>query len=133
MEQHRTNESCAVCHRRMDPLGFGLENFDAIGAWRDRDGKFPIDASGSLPGGRDFAGPKELMGILKEQKRDAFCRCLAERMLTYALGRGLQSYDRCAVDKILKQLADGEYRCGTLVTAVVLSDPFTMREAKGEE
>ncbi len=133
LEQHRSNESCAICHRRMDPLGFGLENFDAIGAWRDRDGKFEIDASGTLPGGLDFRGPQELMGILIEQKKDEFCRCLAKKLLAYAIGRGLESFDRCAVDKICEQLAENEYRFGSLVTAVVMSDPFLLRELRGEE
>jgi mono/diheme cytochrome c family protein len=132
MEQHRSNESCAVCHRKMDALGFGLENFDVIGAWRDRDGRFEIDASGSLPGGRDFRDASELMEILAADKRDDFCRCLAKKMLTYALGRGLQSYDRCAVDAIVKQLADHEYRFSELAIGIVTSDPFTSREVKIE-
>jgi hypothetical protein len=133
MEQHRENESCAVCHRQMDTLGFGLENFDAIGAWRDRDGRAEIDASGSLPGGRDFRGPKELMSILAKQKSANFSRCLSEKLLTYALGRGLQSSDRCAVDKIIERLKAGEYRFGSLVQAIVHSDPFLYRAAtRGE-
>ena len=133
LEQHRSNESCAICHRRMDPLGFGLENFDAIGAWRDRDGKFEIDASGTLPGDLDFRGPRELMGILIDQKKEEFCRCLTKKLLTYAIGRGLESFDRCAVDKIVEQLSDEDYRFGSLVTAVVMSDPFLLREIRGEE
>jgi hypothetical protein len=132
MEQHRANESCAVCHRTMDTLGFGLENFDVTGAWRDRDGRFEIDASGMLPGGGEFRGPKELMQILKTGKRDAFCRCLTEKLLTYALGRGLESYDRCAVDAIVSELEKSEFRFSALVTSIVLSDPFQFREARGE-
>ena len=80
------------CHRRMDPLGFGLENFDAVGAWRTTDGKFPIDASGFCPDGDDFNGPEELRTILERQP-DVFARCLTSKLLTYALGRGLERYD----------------------------------------
>ncbi|NND96316.1 MAG: DUF1588 domain-containing protein, partial [Pirellulaceae bacterium] len=132
MEQHRANEACAVCHRTMDALGFGLENFDAIGAWRDLDGKFPIDASGELPGGRQFNGATDLMRILLDDKKDQFCKCLAEKLLTYALGRGLRSYDRCTVKECLVIMKQRDYRFSALVTAIVTSDPFTMREAKRE-
>jgi len=133
MEQHRADESCAVCHRQMDTLGFGLENFDAIGAWRVRDGQAEIDASGSLPGGYDFRSPKELMELLKEQHKQQFCRCLTQKMLTYALGRGLEPYDRCAVDTIMKKLAEDDFRFSSLVTGIVTSDPFMLREAKGDK
>jgi len=132
MEQHRSNESCAVCHRKMDALGFGLENFDVVGAWRDRDGRFDIDPSGILPGGREFRDASQLMEILAEDKRDDFCRCLVKKMLTYALGRGLQSYDRCAVDVIVKQLAENEYRFSALIIGIVTSAPFTSSEDKIE-
>ena len=133
MEQHRADETCAVCHRQMDAIGFGLENFDAIGAWRDRDGRDAIDASGVLPGGVEFDGAAELMQTLAEQRNEAFCRCLAEKLLTYALGRGLESYDRCAVDEILTHLADNDYRFSQLVRGIVLSDPFRLREELGDE
>jgi hypothetical protein len=132
MEQHRAKPSCAGCHNRMDPLGFAFENFDAIGAWRTRDGNFPIDPSGVLPDGRAFAGPAELKIILKGQK-DLFARCLAEKMLTYALGRGLEYYDRCAVDKIVGALAHRNYRFSTLLVEVVKSEPFGMRTARGDK
>ncbi len=85
MEQHRAKAECAVCHNRMDPLGFGLENYDGIGGWRTKDGTFEIDASGELPGGQKFAGPQELKSILRG-RQDDFLRCLAEKMLTYAPG-----------------------------------------------
>ncbi len=130
LEEHRSNESCAICHRRMDPLGFGLENFDAVGAWRDQDGQFDIDPSGTLPGDVNFSGPVELINVLVESKRDAFCRRLAEKLLTYALGRGLSSQDRCAVDRILEQMQADDDRFRTLVEAVVTSDPFLMRESQ---
>ncbi|MCA9077622.1 MAG: DUF1592 domain-containing protein [Planctomycetaceae bacterium] len=130
LAEHRENVSCAVCHRRMDPLGFGLENFDAVGAWRDQDGPYPIDSSGTLPGDVQFNGPVELINILVESKRDAFCRCLAEKLLTYALGRGLSSQDRCAVDKILEEARADDDRFRTLIEAIVTSDPFLSREAQ---
>ena len=89
MEAHRANPACASCHSKMDPLGFGLENFNAIGAWREEDGKFPVDASGALPGGQIFRRPEELKALLLE-RRDAFVAGVSEKMLTYALGRGLE-------------------------------------------
>src|SRR5206468_12750694 len=81
MEQHRANTYCASCHSRMDPIGFGFENFDGIGAWRERDAELPIDASGQLAGGESFNGPAELKAILLNEKRDEFVRCLTEKML----------------------------------------------------
>jgi hypothetical protein len=129
MEQHRANPSCAICHDRMDALGFGFENFDAIGAWRTKDAGFDIDPAGVLPGGKSFKGPEELKAILKEQK-DLFARCLSEKMLTYALGRGLEYYDRCAIDKISGALAEHDYKFSTLILAVVNSEPFQMRRGK---
>ena len=102
-------------------------------SWRDRDGTFDIDASGALPGGQNFNGPSDLMRILAEDKREAFCRCLIEKMLTYALGRSLESSDRCAVDTILGQLAEDEFRFSALATAIALSDPFTLRESRSED
>jgi mono/diheme cytochrome c family protein len=133
MEQHRANESCAVCHRTMDALGFGLENFDAIGAWRDKDGRYTIDASGELPGGRKFDGAAELVKILVDEKKEEFCRCLAGKLLVYGLGRGLGSYDRCTVNDCVAIMQKNDYRFSALVTAIVTSDPFTLREAKREE
>jgi hypothetical protein len=132
MEQHRTNPNCASCHARMDPLGFGLENFDALGAWRTHEGPHPIDASGTLPGGQSFNGPAELRAILKA-RRQAFARCLAEKLLTYALGRGVDHSDRRAVDGIARQLARNDYRFSALVLAIVHSDPFQKHAAKKEE
>ena len=129
MEQHRSNEVCAVCHRTMDALGFGLENFDAIGAWRDQDGKFTIDATGELPGGMKFDGADELMQTLTKNKAEQFCRCLTRKLLTYGLGRGLTSYDRCVVNDAYAELQKNGHRFSALVTAIVTSDPFTMRAA----
>ena len=132
MEEHRENESCAVCHRKMDTLGFGLENFDVIGSWRNADGKFAIDASGTLPGALSFKTPVELMELLAERKSQEFSRCLTEKMLTYALGRGLESYDRCAVNVILAELQEKGYRFRGLIEAIAISEPFLKREGKGK-
>jgi hypothetical protein len=128
MEQHRTNPNCAVCHARLDPMGFAFENYDAIGRWRTRDGKFDIDPSGKLPSGETFQGPADLKVMLKG-KAEAFRRCLAEKMLTYALGRGLEYYDKCAVDDIGKALAKDD-RFSHLVVEIVRSDPLQKRKPK---
>ena len=131
MQQHRANPSCAVCHVQMDALGFGFENYDAIGAWRTNDGEFEIDASGTLPRGETFDGPAALKSILRT-KAEAFSRCLAEKMLTYALGRGLEPYDECALDEICRELARNDYRFSALVLEVAKSRPFLMRRDDGE-
>jgi hypothetical protein len=126
LEQHRKNPTCASCHARMDPLGFGLENFDAIGAWRANDGKIVIDSSGLLPDGRSFRGPDGLKAILKTD-RAAFAQCLTSKLLTYALGRGLEGYDRATVKDITLRSAANDYRFSDLVTEIVNSRPFQMR------
>jgi hypothetical protein len=115
----------------MDPLGFGLENFDAIGAWRELDGKIPIDATGRLPDGREFEGPVQLRDILKED-REAFTRTIASKLMTYALGRGLERYDRHAVKNIAKDVAAQNYRFSSLVMEIVQSRPFQMRRGRVE-
>jgi hypothetical protein len=130
MELHRENALCASCHQRMDPIGFAFENYDATGGWRDKDGLFDIDPSGELPGGQTFQGPAELKVILKG-KKGLFARTLAEKMLTYALGRGLEHYDKCAVDKIVAALDKNDYRLKTLLSEVIKSEPFLMRTATG--
>jgi hypothetical protein len=130
MEAHRSNATCAACHVRMDPLGFGLENFDAIGAWRTDDGKFPIDATGALPDGRKFNGPAELEAVLRED-RDAFTRAATEKLLTFALGRGLERYDRATVKAIARRVAEGDYRFSVLVMEIAQSLPFRMRKGEG--
>ena len=128
LEEHRNSPDCAGCHSQMDPLGFALENFDATGAWRDKDGKYPIDASGKVRGeeGRTFNGPRELKAVLKDNKK--FVRCLTEKMMTYALGRGLEYFDKCAVTEIAGELPKAENRFGALVTGIVTSDPFLKRK-----
>jgi hypothetical protein len=110
----------------MDPLGFGLENYDAIGGWRSADGDTTVDATGDLPDGRKFTGPKELRAILLERSDD-FRRCFAERLLTYALGRGLEYFDECTVRHITDQgRADGD-RISSYVVAIVNSPAFRQR------
>lgn len=131
MEAHRANPACANCHAKMDGLGFGLENFDAIGGYRTKDGDAAIDSSGELPGNVKFTGPAELKKVLLS-KKDQFAKCLTEKMLTYALGRGLEFYDRRAVDGITAAVAKGDYKFSALVTEIVKSDPFRMRRGKGQ-
>lgn len=128
LELHRKDPTCASCHRRMDPLGFGLENFDAVGAWRTLDGKFPIDATGTLPDGRTFNGPQELRSILKADHQ-AFEHCLTAKLLTYALGRGLERYDKRTVSGIVSRLPEREYRFSGLILEIVNSLPFQSRRS----
>ncbi len=128
LEEHRKNAICASCHRRMDPLGFGLENFDAVGAWRETEGKFPIDASGQLPDGRKFTGPNELRDILSAD-RDAFSRAITSKLLTYALGRGLERYDSRTVKLIASRLPSYNYKFSGLVLEIVNSLPFQSRRS----
>lgn len=133
MEQHRENPACAVCHTQMDALGFGLENYDPVGAWRTKDGDHDIDPSGSLPGGLSFRSPAELKAILKTRDGE-FRRCLAEKLLTYALGRGLEYYDKCAVDTIVQNVKTNHDTFSALVLEIVNSDAFQKRRGKkGEE
>ena len=127
---HRKNPSCSICHRQMDALGLGLENYDAVGRWREKDQGKIIDPKGSLPNGDKFSNPLELVEVLGGRQED-FCRALAGKMLTYATGRGLQYYDRCAVDDIVKTMRDAENRFSVLVTEIVLSDPFRKKRGDG--
>jgi hypothetical protein len=126
LEQHRADPGCASCHQRMDPIGFGLENFDAIGSWRQKDGESPIDAKGSLLGGTAFEGPKQLRAALLNHKPE-FTRALTEKLLTYALGRGLENYDRCNVTTMAEGIAKKGYRFSAVVESIVTSDPFRRR------
>jgi hypothetical protein len=129
MEKHRENPGCAVCHVKMDALGFGLENFDAIGAWRTKDGSFEIDPSGTLPDGTTFRNPAELRQALLQQA-DQFRRCLAEKLLTYALGRGLEPTDNVFLREIVAQTKQGGDRFSALILAIVHSDPFQLRRGQ---
>ncbi|PWT84212.1 MAG: hypothetical protein C5B57_05275 [Blastocatellia bacterium] len=126
MEAHRQNPACATCHQRMDPLGFALENFDAIGKWRTNEGQSPIDASGVLPDGTKFAGPDEFRHALLAH-RDEFVRTFTEKLLTYALGRAVAYYDMPAFRGIMREAAPSDYRWSSLVLAIVKSKPFQMR------
>ncbi len=130
LELHRASPNCASCHKVMDPLGLGFENFNAIGEWRDKDGQLPVDASGELPGSGQFNGPLELIELLKH-KEPEFRRCLVEKMLTYALGRGLEYYDRCAVDTITANVQKADNRFSSLVLEIVKSQPFLYRRGEG--
>ena len=132
MEQHRADTKCAVCHAKLDPLGFGLENFDGIGAWRTQDNKQAIDSSGVLPGGEKFDGPAELRKVLLG-KADMFRRCFAEKLLTFGLGRGLEYYDKCALDEIAAATKANGDTFSALVLAIVKSDPFQKRKGKRSE
>ncbi len=130
MEQHRKDPSCATCHEKMDAIGFGFENFDAVGAWRTKDGNDAIDSSGTMPDGAKFNGAAELVQVLKKQKDD-FAKNLTRQLLTYALGRGLENYDRCSLDAMVGSIQKKNYRFSALVTEVVKTDPFRMR--RGDE
>jgi hypothetical protein len=130
LEQHRARPACAVCHTQMDAIGFALENYDATGAWRTHEGRFPIDASGSFSDGRSFRGPRELTRVLLENS-DVFTRNLTEKLLTYALGRGLEPFDREAVDGIAQEVRAGGHRFSALVRGIVNSKPFRMRGPEG--
>jgi hypothetical protein len=116
----------------MDPIGFAFENYNAIGKFRTKDGDFPIDPSGTLPGGQSFKGPKELKEILTG-KKDLFSRALTEKMVTYAIGRGLEYYDKPAVDKIVSSLAKNDFRFSTLMVEITTSEPFRMRRGKDQK
>ncbi|HYW79404.1 MAG TPA: DUF1592 domain-containing protein [Thermoguttaceae bacterium] len=124
MEQHRKDPRCAVCHVKMDAMGFAMENFDAVGAWRTKDGQFTIDPAGQFPDGQSFRGPAELKRILREGSKDQFARCLTEKMLTYALGRGIEPSDETAVNEIVESLAEQDYRFSALIKGIARSDPF---------
>ena len=126
MEAHRANPSCASCHRVMDPLGFALENFDATGKWRDQDGSGRIDSSGVLPDGTKFQGPAELRKILLAQP-EQFIHTVTERLLTYALGRGVEYQDQPAIRQIMRDAAQGGTHWSALISGIVKSVPFQMR------
>jgi hypothetical protein len=129
LEQHRANPACAGCHSRMDPLGFALENFDATGKFRTHDGNFQIDAAGVLPSGAQFKDAEELKKVLRGNSQD-FVQCLSEKLLTYALGRGLERYDKPIVRGISRTVAQRGYRFSAMVEAIVDSLPFRMRRAE---
>lgn len=131
LEKHRSNAACASCHARMDPFGLALEHFDAIGRWREKDGGLPVDASATLPDGRVAEGPDGLAAVL-EADRAAFAECLAEKLLTYALGRGLDRTDRKTVKTLSQRMAREDFRFSSLVLGIVRSEPFQAgKESRG--
>ena len=127
MEVHRANPICSSCHSRMDPIGFALENYDGVGRWRDADAGGRIDASGTLPDGTQFQGPAGLRQLLLTKYKDDFVQTATEKLLTYALGRGLEYYDYPAVRAIARDASKDDYRISSLVLGVVKSMPFQMR------
>ena len=129
LEQHRANPACAGCHAVMDPIGFALENYNGIGEWRTKDGGSPIDATGQLPDGTKFNGPSGLKEAMTTVRREEFASTAVSKLLTYALGRGLEYYDQPAVRAILHDCEPNSYRFRDLITAVVMSTPFQMRRS----
>jgi mono/diheme cytochrome c family protein len=129
MQAHRSNAVCAACHARMDPIGFALENYDGVGKWRSEDAGVTIDASGKLPDGTEFQGPAGLTEILATKYRDDFVRTATEKLLTYAVGRGVEYYDNPSVRAIMREAARDNYRMSSLILAIVKSTPFQMRRA----
>jgi hypothetical protein len=130
LEEHRRNPTCAICHAQMDPLGFALENFDATGKWRTAaEGNSQIDASGTLIDGNRFEGPAGLRSVLMN-RREQFVTTVAEKLLSYALGRRLEAADQPAVRKIVRAAAAENYRWSSLVRGIVASVPFQMRRAE---
>ncbi len=127
MEVHRTDPKCASCHAQMDALGFSLENYDAVGRWRDLDGAFPVDPAGELPGGRKFADIRDLKTVLGATAARKFSKTLVENMLTYALGRGLEPSDFCTSESIRKTLAADDYRVHAILFGIVESPAFQNR------
>jgi hypothetical protein len=129
-ELHRQDPVCANCHKIMDPIGFGLENFDAIGRWREQDDTGgAIDAAGELPGGKHFSTPRELKAIIAARK-DELARNVTEKLLAYALCRQLEGYDEIVVDHLMKRIAQDGYHMQTVISEVVASYPFTYRRVK---
>jgi hypothetical protein len=132
LEGHRANPACAGCHRMMDPLGFSLENFDAVGAWRSRDHGVPIDASGTLIDGSAVRGPATLRDAIMKRP-EQFVGTMTERLLTFAIGRSLVAADMPAVRAIVRESAANRYRFSSMVLAVVGSAPFQMRTVPGPD
>ena len=127
-QQHRANPSCAACHDSMDPIGFGLENYDAAGAWRTKDGNFDIDSAGTLPDGRDAGRRQGTQAGIREHDRTSFVEHFTDRLMTYALGRGLEQDRSAGHPADFRRIrAQHDYRFSALVTSIVNSRPFQMR------
>jgi mono/diheme cytochrome c family protein len=131
LARHREDALCSSCHNRIDPLGLAFENFTALGTWRDQEEGQPIDPSGDLITGEAFSGVQELKQILVENHRTTFYRCLTEKLLTYALGRGIEYYDELTIDRIVSRLEQEDGRFHTLVAGIVESAPFQQRRKTG--
>ena len=129
MEQHRSNPVCAACHKTIDPMGFPLENFDAVGAWRTEDAGAPVDAAGAMPDGGTFEGVAGLRTMLRGRVSGLFVTILTERLLTYALGRGVEYYDAPALRAITRDAARNQHRFSSLILGIVNSVPFQMRQS----
>ena len=129
MEQHRKNPSCASCHAVMDPLGFALEQFDAIGRWRTLEGGLPVDSTGAMPDGRAIDGPRGLRDLMLGPRRSEFVRTVTEKLLTYAIGRGVEAYDMPAIRKIVREAEATDYRWSSIILGVAKSEAFQMRLA----
>ena len=132
MEQHRENAMCASCHARMDPIGFAFEHFDGIGKFRENDEGSAIEPAGELNTGEKFNDHQAIIKILAESRRADFLRCLTEKTLTYALGRGLEYYDRPAVEKIIDQTSKEGLQFSALIRNVAASVPFELRRGDGD-
>ncbi|MDQ6677686.1 MAG: DUF1592 domain-containing protein, partial [Acidobacteriota bacterium] len=132
LTQHRANPVCASCHSRIDPLGFALENYDALGRWRSEESGKPVDVKGELPDGTAFEGPDQLKAVLLA-KKSLFLRNLTNKMLGYALGRGLTLKDSCVVDSIVAQVERDGYSAHTLIDGVVMSMPFRYQAGAGAD
>jgi hypothetical protein len=128
---HREKPLCSSCHNRMDPLGLALENFNALGMWREKERGQPIDAAGKLITGESFGKIQEVKRILATNRRLDFYRCLTEKLLIYALGRGLEYYDVHTVDQIVQRLDSEEGRFSALLMGVIESAPFQKRRSPG--
>jgi hypothetical protein len=126
--KHGEDQTCATCHNLMDPIGFGLENFDWMGRWRTEDNGKPIDAAGALPGGDPFDGPVQLRAALMK-RQDEFLRHLTAKVMGYGLGRALQDADHCTVQKLVDAVSKDSYRARTLLREIVLSVPFRNTQA----
>jgi len=130
LEQHRTDQACEYCHVQIDPLGFSMEHFDAIGKWRDKEGEVPVDASGQMPTGESINGSVEMINILAEQHRDQFLECMATKMLAYSLGRRVRVTDQPTVDQIVARMRKNELKFSSLVLGIVNSMPFQMQRGE---
>jgi hypothetical protein len=131
MELHRADPICASCHARMDPIGFALENYDAVGRWRNQDAGSAINAVGKFPDNTTFEGAAGLTRLLLSDYRDDFVRSVTEKLLTYSLGRGLEHYDEPAIRSIVRQAARDNFTISALIGALVESAPFRMRRIPG--